>query len=97
MEDRVYNRRAVLQRERWNSEAVIKKLKEESEMEEKLFRVHCRFLFFFFFALQSRFINRGFQQWKTTVATIKILKQMEKKDFYFPNFSAQNISIKLIN
>lgn len=49
MEDRVYNRRAVLQRERWNSEAVIKKLKEESEMEEKLFRVHCSFLF----ALQS--------------------------------------------
>lgn len=54
MEDRVYNRRAVLQRERWNSEAVIKKLKEESEMEEKLFRVHCRFLFFFFFFLLYR-------------------------------------------
>lgn len=49
MEDRVYNRWAVLQRELWNSEAVIKKLKEESEMEEKLFRVHCscRFLFSF--------------------------------------------------
>lgn len=50
MEDRVYNRWAVLQRELWSAEAVIKKLKEESEMEEKLFRVHCscRFLFFFF-------------------------------------------------
>lgn len=45
MEDRVYNRWAVLQREWRNSEVVIKKLKEESEMEEKLFRVHCRFLF----------------------------------------------------
>lgn len=48
MEDRVYNRWAVLQRELWNSEAVIKKLSEESEMEEKLFRVHCSHRFHFF-------------------------------------------------
>lgn len=41
MEDRVYNRWAVLQRELRNSEAVIKKVKEESEMEEELFRLHC--------------------------------------------------------
>lgn len=54
MEDRVYNRRDVLQRELWNSEAVMKKLKEESEMEEKLFRVHCsrRFLFFFLYSAE---------------------------------------------
>lgn len=54
MEERVYNRRAVLQRELRNREAVIKKLREESEMEEKLFKVHCscRFLFFFLYSAE---------------------------------------------
>lgn len=37
MEDRVYNRWSVLQRELWNSEAVIKNPKEESEREEDVF------------------------------------------------------------
>lgn len=49
MEDRVYNHWAVLQRELQNSEAVIKKLKEESEMGEELFRVHWSRRFFFSF------------------------------------------------
>lgn len=49
MEDRVYNRWAVLQRELPNSEAVIKKLKEESEMGEELFRIHWSRRFFFLF------------------------------------------------
>lgn len=49
MEDRVYNRWAVLQRELPNSEAVIKKLKEESEMGEELFRVHWSRRVFFLF------------------------------------------------
>lgn len=49
MEDRVCNRWAVLRRELQNSEAVIKKLKEESEMGEELFRVHRSRRGFFLF------------------------------------------------
>lgn len=37
MEDRIYNRWPVLQREPQNSEAVIKTLREESERQEDLF------------------------------------------------------------
>lgn len=85
MEDRVYNRWAVLQRELWNSEAVIKKLKKESEMEEKLFRVHCshRFLFLFFTKL-----NNVQQSQTTHNKTNKKIKKMKSKErSSFPQFS----------
>lgn len=57
MEDRVYNRWAVLQRELQNSEAVIKKLKEESEMEEELFRVHWSHSCFFFLLTELNYLQ----------------------------------------
>lgn len=74
MEDRVYNRWAVLQRELQNSEAVIKKLKEESEMEEELFRVHWSHSCFLFSPHRAELSAGVFSSRKQQYPELKAIK-----------------------